>query len=197
MLKQKSNDASHEEKLQIKKYLFRLVWNLQENQVTSEFYDKYYKLTHVLQNLRSIDKPHLIQPIFDNGIIDIDASKKKEQINYILDMLHLLGFNGINDNKSIEQKTFENNIENIKLNSKIFSNPNLSQPLFNYNKSKLTNILKKKGTNNKPILGFINSIFSNYGFKIIHLRKLLQKNKIKTSHNFYKIKFIENLDSYL
>lgn len=188
----KQNKATHEDKIQIEKHLYKINWKVKE--VNEEFLNKYYRKTHVLFNLRSYLNPEKIDPYLtidetDQHIINFDRSKKLEQIKRLKEVVQILGYNNINDGVKINKETFTKNMNQVVKESKLFTDPNISQPLFGFNKTKISSI--------KSFLGFINSIFKDYGFVIKSTIKKKYINKKYINIFNYEINYMSNINEYL
>ena len=75
--------------------------------------------------------------------------------------------------------------------SELFTNPHLVNPLFGLNKkiNKVESI--------RSFMGFINSLFNEFGFNIKVKQKSIWKNDKKENKNFYYIKFVNNTDKFV
>lgn len=192
LIKQKNNFANHDEKLSIIKQCYKIYWKT--NTIDEKFMKYAYRKTHILFNLKSLINKFKGNDIYRNNYsefqnivlademseyLDIEKAKTSEKINIITDLINGLGFNDLNDNKLIKKDDFEKNKnENIKKNI-LFTNQEYSLPLFNMKKRKILT--------NKAFLGFINTIFSNYGIKIAIKRKAYTLNNNKDKNVFFSL----------
>ncbi len=190
--KQKQNLATHIEKIQIEKHLYKTNWKITE--ITAEFLDKYYRKTYVLNNLKSYLDPDKIVPYIsvngsDKYIVNFDKGKKLEQIRIIKEVIELLGYKNIADNIKLDRETFVKNIEIVKTKSKLIADPSRSQPLFGFNKTKICSV--------KSFLGFINSVLNEYGLTIKVSRKTVRiGTKIITKLSYF-LSYYKTYNSYL
>ena len=199
MTKIKSNNASRDEKIMIKKYMFKEHWKIPE--LTLEFIDKYYNETHKLFNLRYLLNPQKINAYLsvdygDTQTINFEKVKILEQISIINEVITKLGFENVSDQKALEKEQFEEGIKKVLKECKLFTEPNNSLPLFGLNKIK-TNDIKVK-----CFLGFINTIFKNWGFNLTATdKKYIQvkiNNKWKTKSQFkYSINYLNGIINYV
>ena len=96
-----------------------------------------------------------------------------------------MGFEDISDKKLIERTEFEINMNKVIKESELFTNPHLINPLFGLNK-KVNNV-----ESIKSFLGFVNSLFNEFGFSV----KVKQKKVVKNNH--YYIKFVNEADKFV
>lgn len=75
--------------------------------------------------------------------------------------------------------------------SELFTNPHTTNPLFGLNKkiNKIDSI--------KSFLGFINSLFIDYGFNIKMKKKSIWRNNKKGNVYFYYINFINEVNEFI
>ena len=95
------------------------------------------------------------------------------QLKMIEEVIKKLGFDKIGDSKKIEKEMFEKNIEKVINESQLFTNTNKSQPMFGYDKIKISRVKTVK-----QFMGFMNSLFSEWGIVIQLIRKIHQKKLI-------------------
>ena len=191
--KQKNNTASRKDKVEIEKYVYKDKWNVKE--INEEFLDKYYGKTHVLNNLRMFlgkteIKPYVTTNKKDEYVLDFNKVKQKEKIKMIKQVIKKLGFEEINDNKLISKDDFEKNIQHIVNNCDMFTDINKSKPLFGIN-------IKRNFISVKSFMGFINSVFKNWGFKIGRWGRRVKIKKKTKELSYYKLIYINNIDLYL
>jgi hypothetical protein len=211
---QQRNMASMEDKLIVERYMLKL--DLGVDKLTDELIEKYYGKSFIVKNYRCLlnsnnldiyvkkdDNKKSDDDKIEDKIINHDFMKQKEKINMITEIIKLLGFKSIEDKTLIEKTDFLKSVENVKTKSKLFTQPNISQPLFEFEKSKLYKVLNKdklktknpedndeNKINLKSFLGFINSICSDYGFEIILKQKTKKVNEKYISINYYYIKYL-------
>lgn len=193
--KQKSNQATRDEKMTIEKHIIKKDWNI--NKIDYDFMEKFYGKTHVLYNLRWLIDETKIDPYLmlkDEKIVDFNKAEKLEQIKIIKELINKLGYKSVTDEKSIDKKTFEENWKKTMTECQLFTNPIKCKPL-------LCIKYKKKLETTKAYLGFINTILKDFGFMI----KVKQKNdkkkiegKWKTvSSEFYFIDYPNEINKYI
>ena len=192
--KQKGNMATHEDKMIIQKHLYKENWKVDE--LTTEFMDKYCGKTSTLLNLRYLLDENKISELHKDPHNKFDNSRKVEEITMIKDVINKLGFDKPADEKLIDKITFENNINKVKKECDLFTKPNRSLPIFEFNKAKLNNI---KTT--KQFLGFVNTVFSQWGI-IIKQKRKIKKIKINdkwksNANNFFKLEYINQINKYI
>jgi hypothetical protein len=125
-------------------------------------------------------------------LIDIDNIKKINE-NYktelrktliINSFISGLGFTNIFDNRQIDEIEYNKNIKILLDENDIFNDTNDIKSLFNMSK------VKTDLRTNKAVLGYINTILSNYFIKI----KTIQKRNIKGAvTNYYIIEHLHNI----
>lgn len=159
--KQVSNKATEEDKLKIKKYEFKDIWNVKK--LDKEFLAKNYKKHDSLINYKMLC-----------GEIDCNDDFKNKKIKVINELINMLGFTDVEDDKKILKNDFLKNRDKVEKKSKLFTDKNV-MTLFEFNKSKITSI--------KSFMGSMNSLFGDYGFKI----KSIKQGDSKHRKNYYCI----------
>jgi hypothetical protein len=196
--KQKNSLATHEDKVLIERYLYKLNWKI--NDMTPEFLDSYYGKTESLLNLRFLLDKNKIDPYllneFNEYSVDYDKANKLEQIKMIKEIISKLGFNNIGDGKLLDKETFEKNIKKVIQECELFANPNKSQPMFGFNKSKINGI-----STVKKFMGFMNSVFREWGL-VVNLKWTSTKKKINDERKTvkksnYVLSYINNINNFI
>ena len=192
LIKQQNNEASHEDKIQIERYLFKKTWKVDD--LTEEFLNKYYGKTNTLLNLRLFMdenklKPYAMIDDINKYAVDFDNVHKLEQIKMIKEIIDIFNFIEPGSDIKINKETFEKNMQKCLTTADLFINPNKSQPLFDFNKTKVGKIETVK-----QFLGFVNSIFKDWGFVIKLIKKTIKiKNKYSKIYT-YVLDFIDNIN---
>jgi hypothetical protein len=230
--KQANNEATHEDKIMIERYMAikklrldeielndideddysdsdednkRYINNLSEKiemerNIRNNALAKYYCNITKVENLRLLNNK-----IDDNNdkveSNDNDSNKKKEieydknasnkKLNIIIDVTNKLGYEDVSDKKLIERTEFETNMNKVIKESELFTNPHLVNPLFGLNKK------VNKVESIRSFMGFINSLFNEFGFNIKLNKKSVKINKKKTNKYFYYIKFVNEADKFV
>jgi hypothetical protein len=180
---QAESSASSEEKYAIEKYMYKFNWNVTE--IDEEFLKKAYRKTHILFNNKAIRgesvKCYTTQ---DEEYFDIDLIIKKEKLEIVNDLLKVLEFKDdkdiFNDNIHKKDKFEELREKSIKI-CKLFNDKN-SLILFGLHRKILSS--------NKSYLGFVNSIFKEFGITIYSKKTKIRLNKKLVSRLLYSIIFI-------
>jgi hypothetical protein len=183
--KQQINNATHNEKLSIERYCYKVNWDVEK--IDKKFMDLAYRKTHVLLNLRTIifgDNENI--KTIDEEYLDYYKTKKEERIKIVKDIIKELGYDSYTKKKLINVKTFDENKEKIIKNNILFTDQKFSLPLFNMQKRKISSI--------KSFMGFINSILKEYGFTI-SLHRKAEKHTGKT--NYYHLEILKEFKNYL
>ena len=166
------------------------------NEVSDDFLTKFYGKTYVLENLRCLLDKNMINAYKcgqkDDPIIDFDGANKLEQIKMIEEVISKLGFEKISDDKKIERDVFEKNIEKVVSESHLFTNVNKSQPMFGYDKVKISRVKTVK-----QFMGFMNSLFSEWGIVINFKQKNIKINNKVNKINMYLLNYIDNINNYI
>lgn len=196
--KQCNNQASREDKILIERYMLKKDWKVEE--ITAEFLEKYYGKTHVLNNLRCLLDKSLVSLYMTNSkgdeVSDFDGTNKLEQIKMIEEVIKKIGFDKVGDNKKLSREVFEENFKKVISESQLFVNSNKSQPMFNYDKVKISKV-----STIKQFMGFVNSLFSEWGIMVQLKRsytcKRINNKKISINNNHYSLAFIDNINNYI
>ena len=171
-----------------------------ERNIRNNALAKYYCNITKVENLRLLNNK-----IDDNNdkveSNDNDSNKKKEveydknasnkKLNIIIDVINKLGYVDVSDKKLIERTEFETNMNKVIKESELFTNPHLVNPLFGLNKK------VNKVESIRSFMGFINSLFNEFGFNIKLNKKSVKINKKKTNKYFYYIKFVNEADKFV
>ncbi len=190
--KQKSNEASREDKIMIEKYMYKKNWKL--DKIDAEYYGK----TYVLFNLRAfldnskID-PYLTVDSSDKYVVNFDKIVKLEQIRLLKDVLTRLGFNDVADRLLVDRENFKKNVDVTMKDCVMFTNISKSQQLFGFNKLKIKSI--------KSFLGFMNSVLKDWGLGIVvnkKVHKIKKANKWKSINGIsYCLQYVLDLNKYV
>jgi len=197
LFKQSNNKATHEDKIVIERYMTinnlklnnnKIILDLKEDDKLNEINNiikKYYGKISQLDNLRQLKNINKLE----NTNYENNAINKKNQI--INQIITKLGYADISDKKLIDRETFEINMNIIIKECELFTNPHIINPLFGLNKK--NNFVKSL----KSFLGFINSIFEEYGFNIKVKQKSIWLNNQKENINYYRINFVNDIDKFV
>ena len=120
---------------------------------------------------------------------DVNVNEKKFKI--IIDVLNNLGYKDISDKNLIERKDFETNMNKVISTSELFTNTHNTNVLFGLNK-KVNKVDSIKG-----FLGFINSLFIEFGFTIKVKQKNIKENKKVVKNNYYYINFVNEANEFV
>lgn len=190
-----NDQATREEKISLEKYNIKEFWNIEN--ITEEFLNKFYGKNEILQNLRFLMGEDLVNSWSSLGGIVFDKQVKLDQITIINEIITLLGFELLNMNKKINRESFLINVNNAITKSQLFTNSIKSKLLFGLYNYKIKNIKKSF----KAFMGFINTLLSDWGLKIISHRKSTSKNvsgkKITINNSQYILSYINNIDKYI
>lgn len=159
---------------------------------------------------RDLDK-HFLKLALGVDILDIDIIKKFsdkreniERYSYLINIdktapnyetekrktllinsfISGLGFSNIFDERKLDENEYNINIKNLLDDNDIFNNSNDVKSLFNMSK------VKTDLRTNKAVLGYINSILSNYFIKISSVRNRNNKGELT---NYYFIEHLNNI----
>ena len=201
----KSNMATRENKLSIEKYVLKKIWNIEE--INDNFMEKFYGKNYILHNLKHLIGKKQISPYtynIDETVLKFSEAEENEQKKIINQVLTILGYNNVQDDKKIEKKIFDDNIAKVLKNCDLFSNQLKYEPLFRLRKCRINfeckekeNTKNKKFCSTKAFLGFINVIFKNWGFQIKSKKYSVRINKKVEKIVKYEIKFINDIDKYV
>jgi hypothetical protein len=188
--KQAINKATHEDKIMIERYMaikklrldeielyesdddsdMKLSEKLEmERNLRNNLLQKHYCDISKIENLRSLNqKQNQDDNRTNDNNYDVNVNEKKFKI--INDVLNNLGYKDISDKCLIEREDFETNMNKVISTSELFTNPHNTNVLFGLNKkvNKIDSI--------RSFMGFINSLFIEFGFTI-KMKKKINKNK--------------------
>ena len=187
--KQRSNKATEDDKIHIEKYL--LMYHFGIDKMDVNFINCFYRKTNVLYNLINLIDTQNIEHYIQNETETIyDVQKKKERCDMINEMIKLLGYNNIFDDKKIIREEFNANFNKVLLESKFFKDIAYSNLLFELPK-------KKKINSIKSFLGFINSILIDYGLNLkMKKKKIRFENKLINQYS-YVLSFVNNINEFI
>ena len=187
--KQSMNQSTREDKILIERRLFIKLWKFKgDREEIDQLIDKYYGLSNVLVNLRDLTNGHNIQ---GNELPNYDMSCRMNKVMMINQVINGLGYESVAATKLIKRDIFEENMKKVMTACELFNNPNKSHPLFGLSK-KIPEIKTVKG-----FLGFVNTIFGDYGFQIRNVRKSIKRNKIIYHDNNYCIQFMNKINDFI
>jgi hypothetical protein len=128
----------------------------------------------------------------DDKIKDnFDKNADNKKLNIIIDIINKLGYIDVSDKKLIERTDFETNMNKVIKESELFTNPHICNPLFGLNKK------VNKVESIKSFLGFVNSLFTEFGFNIKLNKKSIKINKKKTNKYYYHINFVNEANKFV
>jgi hypothetical protein len=195
--KQNSNSATEAEKYAVEKYMYRKNWLVRE--INQEFMDKWFRKTHVLDNIKSliegkgIGNITTIDKFNKNNYLVYDKAKQKERVGMIEELIGSIGFDleNIGDDVVLGRETFVENMEKSIKNCKIFKDTVDCEFLFGLKSKRVKTV--------KAFIGFVNSILKNWGLEIGFLQKNIWNNKTQKpikSNNYY-LKYHQDINIYL
>ncbi|CAM9745171.1 unnamed protein product, partial [Ectocarpus fasciculatus] len=171
--KQKTNEATAEDKLSLKKFFIKKRLGLKQ---LNE--DIIYNVTDsALNNYLDIIDERNIKKHDDNYTLE---RKKRRQV--IIQLIHDLGFNNIHDKRKIAKETIEEGLNK----NEAFINIKKTCILFHIDNRKVINTIKSK-------MGLINSLLNSYCLKLVNSQKGNNKNR----SNYYNIQKLHNMDEFL
>jgi hypothetical protein len=189
LLKNKStNDLMNEDYNLIDRYLFRKLININIGELTDSDIDKYYKLQYEIKNFKYFIKDEIT---FDED--DQNKAKRKSQKKIILKLLKALGFNNLFDSIEISKDIFIKRWYKMIKKNDIINDIDSFCILFNIKKVDINEF----DNDTRKILGFINSLFNRFGFRIICKQKTERNNKSKINISYYKIKLYTHFENLL
>lgn len=165
-----------------------------ERNIRNNLLEKHYCNISKVESLRllnnKIEKKNDDKPDDKNvnTLNEYDNNMNDRKLKIIIDIINKLGYEDLSDKKLIERSNFESNMNKVIKESELFINPHTTNPLFGLNKK----INKIKSI--KSFLGFINSLFIDYGFKIKVKQKSVRINKEKVNSNYYYISFVNDVN---
>ncbi|ARF09928.1 hypothetical protein Indivirus_5_51 [Indivirus ILV1] len=183
----KLDELNYEQKYSIEKYTIKKIHNIDliNTQILNNIYNStqkyitvnYFKgISHILRNSE-------------------EWSLKKELINEII---MILGYNNIGE--KLDRETFNSNKNKVITKSKFFTDSIKSHMLFGYDKLIINKVVNGPKTI-KQFLGFINSVFNDWGLNIRaenrSSSKKIDGKKITTNNHFYVLNYIDDIDKYL
>jgi hypothetical protein len=125
----------------------------------------------------------------DKIVKSFDNMKIVNKENTIRAIIKELGFLDVNDTTTrISKESFDNNREKI-INDYLEKNDSFIKPLFGKGKS--------EAVSNKKFMGFVNSLFGNYGFSVNTNQTTTIINKKQKCIYYYTLQFDENIIQYL
>ena len=204
---QKQGKASEVDKLRLDRYYCKQ--NLGVDSLDETIMAKYYKKEYTIKNFLYL---------VDDANIPVNKDSKTEYteacVKIINKLINELGFENVYDTgKAIPQNVFDENIKKVVASNELFTDAKTSKILFKLSKSAID--LKSQ----KAILGYINSILSEYSIKIMgeyingkkkiadnYVLKLVQLNNIgEIAYNTYnkmekvcdRLHLIKSPDTYV
>jgi len=222
--KQANNNATHEDKIMIERYMAIKKLRLDEIDIidvneedysdsdedNKEYINKLTEKIDIERNIRNnmlqkhycniskVENLRILNDINENNDkIDkkeneeYDKKANNKKLNIIIDIINKLGYENVSDKKLIERTEFETNMNKVIKESELFTNPHICNPLFGLNKK------VNKVESIKSFLGFVNSLFTEFGFNIKMKQKSIWINNKRVNKNYYHIKFVNEANQFI
>jgi hypothetical protein len=192
-----SHRSSDDQKYAIEKYLYKEYWKIDE--LTEDFLDMWFRKTYILDNIKS-----LLEEKELNNIMTIDKFNKnnylvhekdihKERTDIIKELIETIGFDleDIGNNLILDRETFVENMEKSVKNCKIFKDVIDCEFLFGVKSKQVKTV--------KAFIGFVNSIFKNWGLNINFIKTAMRDTQTKKFMNIYtySLSYYQNINDYL
>lgn len=181
--KQNKNNTTYKDKCEIDRHFHCLKFNVEPNKLNVTMLKKIYGKHQVVENYRDIINFNINDQ--GNTFDEILKFKKCEKVVKLIDMLGFKIIDGKMEDKLISKQELENTKDKI-----IDFVDNDFQILFKLKKLTIGYIkeeLGKNETDNKKYLGFLNSIFNDYGFEIDTKKKSRRIKSNIVSDIFYRL----------
>ena len=195
--KQNNNNATEAEKYAIEKHMYKKHWKIKK--IDKDFMDLWFRKTHVLDNIKCLlhgkGISHLttVDTYNKNNYLIYDKAKQKERVCLIKELIESIGFdlNNIGDNLVLDRDTFVENMNQSIKTCRIFKDDIDCEFLFGIKSKKVKSV--------KGFIGFVNSIFKNWGLEIEFLQKNIwdKETKKPKSFNNYYLKYYQYIVKYL
>lgn len=177
--KQKKDNAEEKEKYQIKKHTLKMALGL--DFLTEDVIKTFEKSS--IKNFTSL--------IDENNIKNCDDNQTKEfkdKAKLINGLLKDLGYSHIFDTTLVKNDVFVENMNKAMKNNKIFTDMKNTRVRFGLNKS-------IELVSNKQFLGFVNSLFKNYHFKLSYTKVRVKGTDER--EKAYKIEILNDINELL
>lgn len=185
--KQNSNISTYKDKCEVDRYFHCLIFNIKPSELDLMMLKKIYGKHKVVENYRDI----INFDINDQGNT-FDEILKFKKCEKVVRLIDVLGFKII-DGKIEDKLISKQELENTKNKVIEFIDDDF-QILFKLKKLTMGYIkeeLGKNETDNKKYLGFLNSIFNDYGFQIDTEQKKVRINNKRSSVYDYRFNISE------
>lgn len=188
LIKQNASKLTHEDKIKMERFTYKKIIGAEI--IDEDFMKKYYRKLHVVSNIKYLFKNEDHENItFDEDYkFKFTQIKKLEQKTVLLNLIDTLGFN-LEDIKKGDKKISKEEIEKII--------ETLKTTWFNKYNCQLFGLSKKKINTVKSFMGTVNTIFDNYGVKIINTRIVKFINKKSVAEKFYKFTVDANFINFI
>jgi len=183
LIKQNASKLIHEDKIKMERFIYKKTFKTEI--IDEEFMKKYYRKIHVISNIKYLFKNERHETItFDEDYkFKFSEIEKLEQKTVLLNLINTLGFN-LEDIKKGEKKISKEEIEKVIETLKISWFSKYNCQLFGLSKKKIDSI--------RSFMGTINSIFDDYGIKIIYTQKKVRISTSFLNTNNYVIVINDN-----
>lgn len=167
-MRNKKKMLTEDEKYEIERYEIKKLFNIKE--LTKEQINKLYSKKNI------ISKQNMIT---DKNKIDNLDDYDKNKVNLLTDLIISIGFNPnrLGKENKLERSIFNDKMNNVLLNHKLFKKNNIFT---------LYGVKNKKISSVRSFIYFINSVIKQYGFELKCFQKSLRLNKkiVKTNYIF-------------
>lgn len=196
---QYKSKASEMDKLKIAKHNYKKHFGIGD--ITEEFIDTFYMKEHMLDNLAGvIDKRNIsgYKQYIIKGEKDVEIKQQILRIDYIKDIVQLLGYDNIFDKKLIGRDNFKENIKKVLKDALLFKNPEISKPLFGLQNNAVLLYFNPEDDNLvERFIKSVNFILAGFGFTIVQDRGKATVDKKRVWINSYKIQIYGHIDDFL
>ena len=195
---QSKNTATEAQKYAIEKYLYKKHWKIEE--ITEKFLNQWFRKTYVLDNLKGLLDESMIS---DKQMFTVDhnnkdnyllygKAKQKQRILMIKELINCMGFDLQKVGELIiNRETFVENMEKCIKECKIFINGKECEILFGCKLKQFKSV--------KAFIGYVNSLFKNWGLQVFSCEKTIRDIKTKKyiSEYTYNLNYYQTINKYI
>jgi hypothetical protein len=192
-----SHKSSDNQKYAIEKYLYKQYWITDD--INQDFLDLWFRKTYVINNIKlllnntEIEQFITLDRFNKNNYLIHDKIKQEKRVGMIKELIDSMGFdlNNIGNDLILDRDTFVKNMNQSIKKCNIFNNSEDCELLFGIKSKEITSV--------KAFIGFVNTIFKNWGIIINFKEESIWNKELKKRIGLhtYILNYYQNINNYI